>query len=228
MQKVSNIEDLEEFKQGLFTVQDESAGLTAILLEPKQGEKVLDCCSSPGGKTTYIAEIMQNKGEILALDIHDHRVKLVQENSKRLGTSIIQTEKNDATILNEKYLEKFDKILLDVPCLGLGVLRKKPDIKWLKTEEEIKEITKIQKQILNTCSKYLKKGGTLVYSTCSILKEENDEIIGEFLKKNREFSIEKINVPKNHPFYTYINDKYLKVYPNDNHDGFFISILKLK
>ena len=117
---------------------------------------------------------MQNKGEIIACDIHEHRIKLVENTAKRLGIKIIKTKLQDATIYNEEYNQKFDKILLDVPCLGIGVLKRKPDIKWRRTKEDILKISQIQKDILNVCSKYLKPGGEIVYSTCSILEEENE------------------------------------------------------
>ena len=156
LDKINGIEELESFKNGLFTVQDEVAGLPAIILNPKQNDKILDSCSSPGGKTTYIAELMKNKGEILAFDIHEHRVKLVEENATRLGINIIKTKVEDASIYKKEYKEKFDKILLDVPCLGIGVLKRKPDIKWQKKKADLDEIQKLQMDILNTCSKYLK------------------------------------------------------------------------
>ena len=156
LNKVKNIENLDLFKEGFFTIQDISAGLTAKILNPKQGEKVLDACSAPGGKTTYIAELMKNNGNIEAWDIHEHRTKLVEKNAQRLGIKIIDTYEKDATKYDEKLNEKFDKILLDVPCLGIGVIKRKPDIKWQRKVEDIKEITEIQKTILNNSSQYLK------------------------------------------------------------------------
>lgn len=210
LQNAKQIERIKAFEEGKFTVQDEAAGLIARILNPKPGEKVLDACSSPGGKTTYMAEMMQNQGEIVAWDLHEHRIKLVEQTAKRLGISIIQTEVKDATKYQEVYQEKFDKILLDVPCLGLGVIKRKPDIKWKRKKEEIEEISKIQKEILQTCSGYLKVGGELVYSTCSILKEENEMVIEQFLKAHKNFKLEKNR----------------QIYPNENTDGFFISKLK--
>ena len=178
-----NITKTKEYIEGNITIQDEAAGLSSFVLAPKEGEIVLDACSAPGGKTTYLAELMHNKGKIVAWDIYEERLKQVEQNAKRLGIDIIQTEVHDATKLKEEYVEKFDKILLDVPCLGLGVIRRKPDIKWNRQEDDIKEISDIQFNILKTCSKYLKRNGTLVYSTCSMLKEENDAIIEKFIKE---------------------------------------------
>lgn len=222
LKKVKNIENLDLFKEGYFTIQDLSAGLTAISLNPKPNEYVLDACSAPGGKTTHIAELMQNKGKIEAWDIHEHRVKLVQKNAKRLGIDIIKTDEQDAMEFNEKYVEKFDKILLDVPCLGIGVIKRKPDIKWQRKQEDIEKITNIQKKILQNCSKYLKPNGILVYSTCSILEDENMAIIEEFLNENKEF--EKTNIVINQKE---INGE-ITIMPNDEQDGFFICKLQKK
>ena len=214
LNKVKNIENLDLFKEGFFTIQDISAGLTAKILNPKQGENVLDACSAPGGKTTYIAELMKNSGNIEAWDIHEHRTKLVEQNAQRLGIKIIDTYVKDATKYDEKLNEKFDKILLDVPCLGTGVIKRKPDIKWQRKVEDIQEITEIQKTILNNCSQYLKKGGDLVYSTCSIFKEENEDIINEFLIKNCEFEIKDKTI--------------INIIPDEEKDGFFMCKLHKK
>ena len=208
LSKVKNIENLQEFKDGFFTVQDLSAGQTAKILDPRPGERVLDACSAPGGKTTHLAELMENKGKIKAWDIHEHRTKLVEQNANRLGINIIETQVKDATQYDKSLDEKFDKILLDVPCLGIGVIKRKPDIKWQRKPEDIEEITLIQRKILENCSKYLKKGGTLVYSTCSILKEENEEIVMKFLSENKQFEIDGENM--------------VNILPNKEKDGFFI------
>lgn len=229
LNRVKNIENMKEFRNGEFTIQDEAAGLIPLILEPKENENVLDACSSPGGKTTYIAEIMNNKGRIEAWDIHEHRVRLVETAAERLGINIIYTRVNDATIYQEQYKESFDKILLDVPCLGIGVLRRKPDIKWQRKKEDVEEITKIQKDILETCSKYLRKGGELVYSTCSIFKKENEDIVEEFLEKNKEFECVKIERLEQEFFNKYVkNNKYIQVYQNEKTDGFFICKMQKK
>ena len=229
LDKAKNIEKLESFKNGLFTVQDEAAGLTALILNPKKGENILDACSSPGGKTTYIAQLVENEGQIIAFDIHEHRTRLVEQNAKRLGVNIIETKVQDASKFEEKYVNKFDKILLDVPCLGIGVLKRKPDIKWQKKKEDVKEISEIQYKILENCSKYLKQNGELVYSTCSILKEENENLIEKFLQKNKEFKLEKIENFEEEFFKKYLkNDQFLQVYQNKKTDGFFICKLSKK
>ena len=225
LKNVKNITNLDEYKKGLFTMQDESAGLTALVLNPKEGESILDCCSAPGGKTTYIAELMNNNGNVMAWDLYKHRLDKVQENSKRLGIDIIKTEENDATVLKEEYIEKIDKILIDAPCLGLGVIKRKPDIKWQRKFEDVEEISKIQEKILNTCSKYLKKGGILVYSTCSIIQSENEKIVEKFLK-SENFELEEINNINIENVENKITKKgIIKLYPSENMDGFFISKL---
>ena len=222
LENTKNIEQLDLFKQGYFTVQDEGAGLIAKVVDPKPNELVLDACSSPGGKTTYMAELMEDKGEIIAWDLHPHRVQLVEENAKRLNIHIIKTECQDAMVYKEEYKEKFDKILLDVPCLGIGVLKRKPDIKWKRKPEDIEEITQIQQKILGTCSKYLKAKGQMVYSTCSIFREENDKVIEKFLEKNQNFEYTKIKMSKIE------NMDKIQLYQNEETDGFFICKLQKK
>ena len=220
-----NITKTKEYIEGNITIQDEAAGLSSFVLAPKEGEMVLDACSAPGGKTTYLAELMHNKGKIVAWDIYEERLKQVEQNAKRLGIDIIQTEVHDATKLKEEYVEKFDKILLDVPCLGLGVIRRKPDIKWNRQEDDIKEISDIQFNILKTCSKYLKRNGTLVYSTCSMLKEENDAIIEKFIKEEK---FETVNIEEQIPneFSKITTNNMVQFLPSQKHDGFFITMLK--
>lgn len=214
LNKIKNIENLSLFKEGLFTIQDASAGLTAIVLNPQEDENVLDACSAPGGKTTYIAELMHNKGKIEAWDIHEHRTKLVEKNAERLGIKIINTDVKNSAEYEEKYKEKFDRILLDVPCMGIGVIKRKPDIKWQRKKEDIEEISQLQSKILETCSKYLKKGGYLVYSTCSILKGENEDIVNDFIKNNSDFEIVKNGL--------------FNIKPDKEKDGFFICKLHKK
>lgn len=227
LEKIKDIENNELFKKGYFTIQDISAGLTAKILSPKENEIILDSCSAPGGKTTYMAEIMNNKGKIIACDIYKHRLELINENAKRLGINIIETQEMDASKYKEENKEKFDKILLDVPCLGIGVIKRKPDIKWQRKEEDIKEISYSQKTILENCSKYLKKGGELVYSTCSILEKENKNVIEKFLESNKNFEIIEIKAPEIFEKYC-TKEGYLAINPTEKNDGFFICKLRKK
>lgn len=218
IKNVKNIGNLDMFNQGLFTVQDIGAGRISLMLSPNKNDLVLDACSAPGGKTTHLAELMQNEGEIVACDIHPHRIKLVKENAQRLGIHIIKTSLQDATNFVEKYEEKFDKLLLDVPCLGIGVIKRKPDIKWQRNIEDIGEITKIQLEILDKCSKYIKIGGKLVYSTCSILKSENENLVTKWLESKNEYGIQ------NKEKYELVEQE--KILPNENSDGFYICKIK--
>ena len=224
LEGTKNIEKLDLFKNGYFTIQDEGAGLIPLILNPKPNEFVLDACSSPGGKTTYMAEMMENKGKIVAWDIHEHRVDLVRKNAKRLGIDIIDTKCEDATVYKEEYKEKFDKILLDVPCMGIGVLKRKPDIKWKRKLEDMEEITQIQQKILETCSKYLKKNGEIVYATCSIFCGENEKIIEKFLQQNQDFDYVKIENIQNKKDME--NPNYIQLYQGKDNDGFFMCKLQ--
>ncbi len=226
LEKTKNIESLDLFKNGYFTIQDEGAGLIAKVADPKSNEMVLDACSSPGGKTTYMAELMGNKGKIVAWDLHPHRVKLVEKNAKRLGITIIETKCENASIYKEEYKEKFDKILLDVPCLGIGVLKRKPDIKWKRKPEDIEEITEIQQKILETCSKYLKPQGELIYATCSIFSEENDKIIEKFLKNHKDFEYGIMNIQN--PMIPTQKLQKIQLYQGKENDGFFMCKLRKK
>ncbi len=182
--KFGDISTLDEFKNGLFTVQDAGAYLSARAISPQKNELIIDVCAAPGGKATQMAEMSEDKASILAFDIHPHKIELIQKNAKRLGITSINAQISDATILNNAYIEKADKVLADVPCSGLGIIRKKPDIKWTKTPDDILEIMKMQKKIIEISAKYLKPNGILVYSTCTINKDENEGITKEFIKNN--------------------------------------------
>ena len=175
--------------ESLAIVQDEAAQLACVKLEPKENEVVLDACSSPGGKTTYISQLMKNTGRIDAWDIHEHRVTLVKQIAEKLGCTNIRASEKDASLYHTEYRERYDKVLLDVPCSGLGVIRKKPDIKWTRIEDDIGELVEVQRKILECGAQYLRSGGTLVYSTCTVLKEENENQIKMFLKKHKEFEL---------------------------------------
>jgi len=180
------------FKDGLFTVQDRSSTFAGQVLAPIAGEIVLDMCAAPGGKSTHLAELMQNRGAVIACDIYEHKLKLIDDNAKRLGIDIIETRLLDGTKLCDEFVGKFDKVLLDAPCSGLGVIHKKPDIRYAKprngsVEEDIAELVACQAKLLDNAAKYLKQGGLMIYSTCTILKEENSEQIERFLLRHSEF-----------------------------------------
>ncbi|MBI5729644.1 MAG: 16S rRNA (cytosine(967)-C(5))-methyltransferase RsmB [Ignavibacteriales bacterium] len=176
---LSNITDWEYFHKGYFTVQDESTGLPIKLLEVKPGMRVLDLCAAPGGKTTYIADVMQNSGEIIALDRFESRLKILQKNLNRLKVTNVKTITIDANEYEDEH--GFDRVLIDAPCSGLGTLTKKPDLKWKRDLGDIRKIVNIQYELLKKGASLLRNGGFIVYSTCTIEPEENIEIIKKFL-----------------------------------------------
>ena len=169
------------YKKGLFHVQDISSQLCAKAVGAQKGEHVLDVCSAPGGKTFTVAELMENEGEIVACDLHPKRAGLVKNGADRLGLSIVNAKANDATVYSEE-LGTFDRVLCDVPCSGLGVIRRKPEIRF-KDPAEIATLPKIQYKIASTTAKYLKDGGTMIYSTCTLSKEENEQVVKLLLEE---------------------------------------------
>lgn len=221
--------NLSSYKLGHFQVQDESSMLSAIILDPKPGELVIDVCSAPGGKATHMAQIMKNKGQIIARDVHEHKIDIINEAAKRLGISIIKAEVYDAVSVDERLLEKADRVLVDAPCTGYGIIRKKPDIKWARTLTDIKEITDIQFKILCAASKYVKPGGSIVYSTCTIEKEENRDLVERFLAYNNDFEFEEFDQLLPEVLKEHSGKGYIELYPNINGiDGFFIAKMKRK
>ncbi len=185
-----NVEKSKAYKDGLYSLQNISSQKTVKILDPKPSETVIDMCAAPGGKSCAIAERMGNNGKVLAFDIFDHKIDLIKASAKRLGIDIIEAKVMDSSKKNDNLLKFADRVLADVPCSGLGVLHKKPDIKWSRCEEEINELCKIQAEILENAALYVKDGGVLVYSTCTILPEENRLQIEEFLKNHKEFKKE--------------------------------------
>lgn len=187
-----NILHTELFRQGYVTIQDQSSMLVAEMLEAEPGMKVLDACSAPGGKVTHIAEKMQNKGVIHAYDLHKKKVKLIDDKAQQLNLTIIDAKPGDARKLDEHYeTASFDRILIDAPCSGLGVIRGKPEIKYHKQEEDIKRLAEIQSEILEHVAPLLKKDGLLIYSTCTVDVLENEKVVQNFLVNQPDFQIDK-------------------------------------
>ncbi len=181
------LRSLTAYGKGWFMVQDQAPQLISLMLGPRPGETVLDACAAPGGKATHLAELMENRGAVIALESDQGRLKRIRENSARLGISIISPVWGDAM----KYQEgRFDKVLIDAPCSGLGVLRRHPDGRWNKNEKAIRERAVLQRGILENCALLLKPGGALVYATCTTEPEENEEVIDSFLAEHNEFAIE--------------------------------------
>ncbi len=226
----SAFSSLEAYKLGYFQVQDESSMLVAKILDPKPGELVMDVCSAPGGKATHIGELMNNKGTVIARDIYKHKAALVEEAALRLGTSIVEAEVFDASELDEAYVGKADRVLVDAPCTGLGIIRRKPDIKWSRNASVKNEIADLQMKILYTASRYVKPGGIIVYSTCTIEREENMDVIEKFTGGDGDFELEDISpyLPGN------LKESYsipgvIQLFQNVNNiDGFFIARMRRK
>ncbi|HSE82961.1 MAG TPA: 16S rRNA (cytosine(967)-C(5))-methyltransferase RsmB [Thermodesulfobacteriota bacterium] len=216
---------LPEFRSGLFTVQDEGAQLISYLLDPKPGEIILDACSAPGGKTTHIAELMRNEGTIIALDINDSRLKLVQRQARNLGINIVRTVNADAA--NRNYEQEYDKILVDAPCSGLGTIRRNPDAKWKKDLNSILELSEIQFKILTAVSRRLKPGGILVYAVCTLIPEENERVCERFLSQCPEFKLDtEIEVPFEKGAFFNESSFFLTDPVKHNMDGFFAGRFK--
>ena len=217
-----SVEELEAYKQGLFHAQDIASQLCCAALDAQEGETVFDLCSAPGGKTFTTAERMNNTGVIRAFDVYQSRVELIRNGAKRLGLDNVYSYLSDAAIFNENY-GLADRVLCDVPCSGLGIIRRKPEIRF-KNQSEINNLPDIQYRILCNATKYLKDGGRLVYSTCTLNPKENSEVCDKFLENHPEFSVVKV-LPEL-PRYTE-NEKYLTLMPHlHSTDGFFIAVFR--
>ena len=203
----NSIESLKSFKDGLFHVQDFSSQLCCEMLGAKKGETVIDVCSSPGGKSYTIAEIMKNEGKLISCDLYEHRVNLIKDGANRLGINIINTYVNDASVFNNSF-PVADRVLCDVPCSGLGVIRRKKEIRF-KNPCEFDNLCDMQYNILTVSSGYVRKGGTLIYSTCTLNPKENEDNCNRFLKEHSDFSLD---------------GEYINIFPRMyNSDGFFIA-----
>ncbi|WCN39035.1 16S rRNA (cytosine(967)-C(5))-methyltransferase RsmB [Aneurinibacillus uraniidurans] len=230
--ELGNIAELPAYASGSCTVQDESSMLVARAVAPASGMQVLDMCAAPGGKTTHIAELMENRGEITALDIHDHKIKLIEANAFRLGISIIKGQAGDARDAAKLLAgQTFDRILVDAPCTGLGVIRRKPDIKWQKKPGDAEAISSIQYEILQTAAELAGPDTKIVYSTCTVEPEENEHVLRRFLADHPEWELDETladDMPEavRHKYPTLV-EGYMQMLPHHFHtDGFFISRLR--
>ncbi|MCM3512716.1 MULTISPECIES: 16S rRNA (cytosine(967)-C(5))-methyltransferase RsmB [Carnobacterium] len=217
------------FQSGQLTIQDESSQLVAPALQIEPHHQVLDACAAPGGKTTHIASYLsaEEGGKVTALDLHEHKVALITENAKRMHVEdVVTAMKLDARNVDQEFSdEQFDRILVDAPCSGLGLMRRKPDIKYTKKEKDLLNLQKVQLGILEQVAPKLKVGGLLVYSTCTIANEENKDTIEHFLAAHEEF--EKIPVVAAEALSKCVKDGFLQLYPHDfGTDGFFISCVR--
>lgn len=222
LSKCGSVERLDSFSDGLFHVQDAASQLCVAALDPKPDETVLDLCAAPGGKSFTVAERMNNTGKIIACDIHNHRLELIKSGASRLGITNIEFFMNDASVYNDD-IPLADKVLCDVPCSGLGIVRRKPEIRC-KPLDGLKELPPIQRQILDTASRYVKTGGRLVYSTCALNPKENENVCKDFLLSHPDF---RSVIPTNLCDGTFIRDGFVTLMPHINGtDGFFIAVFE--
>lgn len=227
LENVDNPAAAEVFKQGGAYIQGTSAGLAALLLAPQPGMKVLDLAAAPGGKTTHLAELMQNKGQITALDIKDSRLNLIKENAQRLGVKNIELKKADARDYQDQL--KYDRILADLPCSGLGLISSKPEIKWEKSREDIEKLAELQYEILNNNLDKLKIGAELLYSTCTLSTAENQQLITKILAENKDLKL--IDLRKRLAEVSSLEikaeNKFIELLPGEvDSEGFFYALLK--
>ena len=190
IERAGNLAGDPDFYDGLFSIQGESSMLSARAVEAKPGMTILDACAAPGGKSALMCEMMRGTGRVHAWDVHEHRVDLIKAMGKRLKLDNLRPAARDASVLREELMGAMDAVLIDAPCSGLGVMTDKPDLKYRVTDESITSLIQMQKKILGACASYVKRGGLLVYSTCSILPEENEKQIEAFLLSHPEFKME--------------------------------------
>ena len=218
------LDELAPLRMGLAQVQDESSMLVAHVLAPEPGMTVIDACAAPGGKTTHIAQRMENRGRILAFDIYEEKIRRIERNAQRLGISIMEAQMCDARAIGAVYAGQADRVLVDAPCSGLGVLRRKPDARWKKSPEDVKTLPPLQRAILASAAEAVKKGGILVYSTCTMEECENAAIVENFLRTHTDFVLEEtggfLPVQKT-------TEHMVQIMPEtDGPDGFFIARMR--
>lgn len=223
LSKTGDIEHLQAFQDGLFYVQDPASRLSIAASGAKPGLRVLDCCAAPGGKSFAAAVAMNNQGSITSCDLHPHKKKLIQAGADRLGLDIIQAEIADGKEFRPEWEDSFDLVLVDAPCSGLGVIRKKPDIRY-KDPEPLEDLPEIQTAILSNAARYVKPGGTLMYSTCTVLHRENEDVVQNFIRGHKDYKLEPFTLPAINET---ITSGMKTLWPHRNGtDGFFISRLR--
>ena len=218
------LDELVPLRMGLSQVQDESSMLVAHVLAPEPGMTVIDACAAPGGKTTHIAQRMENRGRILAFDIYEEKIRRIERNAQRLGISIIEGVVRDARTIGAAYAGQADRVLVDAPCSGLGVLRRKPDARWKKSAGDRKTLPPLQRAILASAAEAVKKGGILVYSTCTMEECENTDVVHTFLETHTDFALEETGsfLPEEKS-----TERMVQIMPETNGpDGFFIARMR--
>ena len=226
LSNTGSLEQLPAFREGLFYVQDPAAKLSVLCARlPESGARVLDCCAAPGGKSFAAAIAMGGRGSIVSCDVHGHKTALIENGAARLGLTNITAKQQDATQLVPEWVGSMDAVIADVPCSGLGIIRKKPDIRY-KNLEELAQLPALQAKILETQASYVKPGGVLLYSTCTVLKRENEDVVSAFLEKHGEFFPEPLELP---PIFPKKETGMLTLIPGEyDTDGFFICRLRRK
>ena len=220
-----DLERLDVFREGLFYVQDAAAKLSVLCARLQPGWKVLDCCAAPGGKSFAAVMAMEGSGEITSCDVHSHKIGLIQNGAERLGITNLTAQLQDASAFAPQWEGRMDAVIADVPCSGYGIIRKKPDIRY-KDPDAMQELPGLQLQILQNQSRYVRPGGTLMYSTCTLVRKENEGVVEKFLKTNPDFYLEALTLPENFPENT---TGMLTLVPGEyDTDGFFISRLRRK
>ncbi len=203
--------------------QDVSSMMVAHAVDAQVGEKVLDLCAAPGGKSTHIAALSKNQAEILAADIHPHKVQLIEENAARLGATSVRAVERDATILAPSEVNRYDRVLTDAPCSGLGVIGRRPDVKWRRTKESLSQFPALQSAILDCAAAYVREGGRLVYSTCTLNRDENEAVVENFLARHSEYRLRAFSLPT----IGRVECGYLTIWPAEyRSDGFFIAVME--
>ena len=195
LSSTGNLEALESFQKGLYYVQDPAAKLSVLCAQLSENANVLDCCSAPGGKSFAAAMVLKGTGNIHSCDIHDHKIPLIEKGAQRLGISNLTACRQEAEVFCPRWEKQMDVVIADVPCSGYGIIRKKPDIRY-KDPKEMESLPSLQSAILQNQSRYVKPGGTLLYSTCTLLPRENEEIVETFIKNNPDFYLEKLTLPE--------------------------------
>jgi 16S rRNA (cytosine967-C5)-methyltransferase len=225
-----SLQSLRAYRDGWFYVQDESAMLVAHLLQPKPDGKVVDIGAAPGGKTTHIAQLMENSGKILAVELSDAKIRRITENCNRLGVTNVQSRIANAAKARLEFIAEADFVLIDAPCSGFGTLRRHADIRWNKTIEQVRQLAKLQSLILSKVARYIRPGGVLVYSTCTVEPMENEEVIYQFLDEHPHFTIENAgDFLPSVPSSAITSDGFLQTFPHEHGvDGAFAARLKAK
>ncbi len=216
---------LPGYDQGWFYVQDPGSMIVARLTGAKPGERILDACAAPGGKASHLAQLMEDRGELIALELDEVRIIKIRENLERLGIRCVKTCQGNAEVI--EFSEPFDRVLIDAPCSGLGTIRRHPEAKWIKSEEDLIRHQERQLSILRNVSRFVRDGGTLIYATCSTEPEENEEVIGSFLEERPEFTVEKKPKELEAAILEMFDEQgYFHAYPHLHHtDGFFAARL---